>query len=280
MGDALTRRALFRRLAIGGGALALPTAAYAGYVEPDRVVLTRIDVAIPGWPRELDGLRVGQITDTHCDCDHAVERAARAATLLAGAQPDVVFLTGDFVTVRASHWAAPAAEALKPLTSAPLGAFAVLGNHDWWAGGPHWMSRSLHRLGVRVLRNESALVGRGRRVCVVGLECMCERAAQLSQALRRAPREAPRLLMIHEPDYGAVAPPGFAMQFSGHSHGGQVQLPGLGALHTPVYAKIYRDHLERAPHHPVYVSRGVGVVRPGVRLFCSPEVNVVTLRSA
>ena len=111
------RRRLIRRILLGAAALSLPTAAYAGLVGPDNLRLTRLEAPIRGWPRELDGLRVGQITDTHCDCDHALERTARAVQLLVEAAPDLVLLTGDFVTVRASYWAEPTAAALVPLAA-------------------------------------------------------------------------------------------------------------------------------------------------------------------
>ena len=142
------------------------------------------------------------------------------------------------------------------------------------------MERALRKRGVHVLRNSAAPIGRDRSTWVVGLDCMCQHAQRLDRALHRAPSNRPKILVIHEPDFARDAPPGFAIQFSGHSHGGQVRLPGIGALQTPRFARIYTDGLERAPNHPVYTSRGVGVVAPRVRLFCDPEVNLITLRSA
>ena len=84
---------------------------------------------------------------------------------------------------------------------------------------------------------------------------------------------------MHEPDYADEAPPGFALQLSGHSHGGQIRIPGLPAFHCPKYGRHYPEGLRQGPHHPVYTTRGVGTIGPPIRLFCPPEVTVLTLRS-
>ena len=84
------------------------------------------------------------------------------------------------------------------------------------------------------------------------------------------------MLLVHEPDYADEAPPGFALQLSGHSHGGQIRVPGLPPLHVPKYSTHYPEGLQQGPHHPVYTTRGVGTTGPPIRLFCPPEVTVLT----
>lgn len=275
-----SRRRLLRRAFVGGMALSLPTAVYAGHLGADHLVLREREVPLAAWPRELDGLRVGQITDTHCDCDRALGRVFRAVRMLLDAKPDIVLLNGDYITYKAHIWARHAVAAFQPLATAPLGAYAVLGNHDYWAGPLHWMRDALPAVGIRLLRNEAARIGPGGAAWLVGLDCVCEHRQNVDRALRGVPKSAPRVLLVHEPDYAQDSPPGFAIQFSGHSHGGQARLPLLGWNHTPMYARIYRDGLEQAPHHPVHTSRGVGTVGPQMRFCCDPEVNVVTLRRA
>src|SRR6185503_9337482 len=126
-------RRRFLRCALGTSFLCIPTGLYAHEMEPEDLVVARQDVQIPGWPRELDGLRVGHISDTHCDSERAVDRTARAAKLLRALNPDLVVLTGDYITHYPHIWAEPASVAPSPLADAPRGAFAVLGNHDGWA---------------------------------------------------------------------------------------------------------------------------------------------------
>jgi hypothetical protein len=89
-----------------------------------------------------------------------------------------------------------------------------------------------------------------------------------------------KLLLIHEPDYADEAPASFALQFSGHSHGGQVRIPGLAPIIVPKYSRRYPEGLQRARHHMVYTTRGVGMVGPKFRLFCPPEVAVIRLTRA
>jgi uncharacterized protein len=274
-----SRRRFLRRLLFGGLVLGVPTAGYAHELEPERIQVVTLDVPIPGLPPEAHGLRIGHMSDTHCDSPRAVERAARAARLLMAQKPDVVCLTGDYITHQARSRMAPAADALRPLSEAPQGAFAILGNHDWWAGDPDFVTTVLHRVGFTVLRNASAPI-RGTGVWAVGLEQRCDSRQNPTLALHGVPRDALRLLLIHEPDYADESPAGFALQLSGHSHGGQVRIPGLPPPIVPRYSRRYPEGLRRGPRHLVYTTRGVGMVGPKFRLFCPPEVAILRLVSA
>jgi len=273
-------RRRFLRWTLGSTLLCGSTAAYGRWIETERLTVTNLDVRVEGWPRASAGLRVGQLSDMHCDCDRAVERTARAARLLMEQKPDVVFLTGDYITVDPHRWSAPCADALAPLAAAPGGVFAILGNHDHWAADPDEVARQLHRVGFTVLRNRSAPLKNAPGIWVVGLEDRCEKKQDPARALRNVPGRALKLLLIHEPDYADEAPPEFALQFSGHSHGGQIRVPGLPALRTPLYARRYVEGLEQAKHHRVYTTRGVGVIGPRFRLFCPPEATLLRLGPA
>jgi hypothetical protein len=172
---------------------------------------------------------------------------------------------------------AAAAAALRPLADVPHGAFAVLGNHDWWSGDPDYVADQLHSVGFTVLRNRSAPVKGSKELWVVGLEQRCDNLQDPVRALQGVPEDAVKLLLIHEPDFADEAPPGFALQFSGHSHGGQVRIPGLPPLIVPTYSRHYPEGLRQAPYHRVYTTRGVGMVSPRFRLCCPPEVAVIRL---
>jgi uncharacterized protein len=250
---------------------------YGHEIEPDGLVVARLDVHITGWPHDLAGFRVGHLSDTHCDSDRAVARAHRAAMLLKAQTPDVVFLTGDYITTDPHRWSAAAANALAPLASNGCRVFAVMGNHDGWAGDPAHVQECLENRGFSVLLNQSAALDSARRVWVVGLDYRCDDRQNPSRALRGVPADAIKLLLIHEPDYADECPPGFSLQFSGHSHGGQVRIPGLPPLLAPTYGRTYSEGLQAAKFHRVYTTRGVGVVGPKFRLFCPPEVALIRL---
>jgi len=214
------RRRFLRRLFFGGLIVLPPTAVYARLYEPDHLRVARVDVPIAGLPAEADGLRIGHISDPHCDSRHAMMRAARAAHLLMGEKPDVVFMTGDYVTTKPGECIPYMAKMLRPLAAAPRGSYAVLGNHDWWAGDPDGVEKQLTQTGFTVLRNRSVPLKGIKDVWIVGLDQRCNGHQNVNKALHGVPAGATKLLLIHEPDYADEAPEGFALQFSGHLDNG------------------------------------------------------------
>lgn len=276
------RRRFLRTAALGALALS-GTALYAGEAEPEHLEVVQRDVKLTDWPVSAAGLRVGQLSDLHCQSDRAVARTQRAVRLLLDQKPDIVFLTGDFVS-SSSHYVLACMEALGAVTSVPRGVFAVLGNHDW--GGRHpgqrpaYVTRELERIGISVLRNRSVQLPGNPGVWLVGLDPRSMGAHDPERALRHVPQNAVKLLLVHEPDFADEAPPGFALQFSGHSHGGQIRLPGLPPLHCPNYGQHYPEGLQQAKNHPVYTTRGIGMIGPQMRFCCPPEVTVLTLYPA
>jgi len=274
----LRRRLIKSALAIGF--LGLPSAGYAHYVEPDSIRVAKLEVPLKGWPDSKDGFKIGHISDLHADSERAVKRTQEAVLILESQKPDAVFITGDYITRRARPYMDDCAEALGVLAKSRHGAYAVLGNHDWYAGDADTIAQALKDFGIKVLINESAPLRGIKRVQIVGLGPMSYSAQRPELALANAPNNALKLLLIHEPDFADESPEGFAMQFSGHSHGGQIRIPGLPPVHTPVYARIYKEGLEQGKSHPVYTTRGVGMVGPQFRFCCPPEVSVITLRSA
>ena len=253
----------------------LGTGVYASEWEPDHIEVVHHDVFLVGWPRSAAGLRVGQLSDLHCQSLAAVARTARATRLLLAQKPDVVFLTGDYVSSQHGiGWATACANALAPLARARRGAFAVLGNHDW--AGPERVTRELTRVGFTVLRNRSARLPGTPDVWVVGMDSRSLNAQDPIRASAGVPDGAVKLLLMHEPDYADEAPLGFALQLSGHSHAGQIRIPGL-PLRCPKYGRKYPEGLQQTTRYPVYTTRGVGMMGPQMRLCCPPEVTVLTV---
>ncbi|MBV9848154.1 MAG: metallophosphoesterase [Armatimonadetes bacterium] len=261
------------------------TAAYGERVEANDLQVVHQDIAVAGWPAGTPPLRVGQLSDLHCDRAAALARARRAAEMLRAQRPDVVFLTGDYISEKPLRWAAPAAQALAPLTAVPGGVFCILGNHDWtnfrWRPGDAGIvARALSEVGFTVLRNDAAPLPQAPGVWLIGLDDRFAGKQDVARALRDVLPGACKILLVHEPDYADEAPPGFALQLSGHSHGGQIRLPGLPPLHVPKYSTHYPEGLQQGPHHPIYTTRGIGMIGPQMRLFCPPEVTVLNLHAA
>ncbi len=269
-----SRRRFLKTAAVGAVAVLGP-GVYASDWEPDHPQIVHQAVSLAGWPKAAAGLRIGQLSDLHCQSEAAVARADRAARLLLAQKPDVVFLTGDYISDRHGVvWAAACADALAPLAAVRHGVFAVLGNHDW--AGPEEVTQELRRVGFTVLRNGSVPLPGVPGAWLVGVDSCSARAEKPFQAMAGVPADAVKLFLMHEPDYADMAPPGFALQLSGHSHGGQIRLPGVAA-HYPEFGRKYPEGLNQARHHPVYTTRGVGMMGPQMRFCCPPEVTVLTI---
>jgi predicted MPP superfamily phosphohydrolase len=247
-------------------------------VEPQGLVVDETRVRLERLPRAFDGFTIGQLSDLHVGPIVPAAQVARAAEMLMACKPDLVALTGDFVSQSAQH-ARSCAEALSQLR-APFGVFAVLGNHDYWTLDAAAIVRELTRVGVRVLQNENVPMERGdARWDLIGVDDVWEKHADLERALALTPREVCRIALVHEPDFAEEAAKyAVDLQLSGHSHGGQVRLPFLGALILPWLGRKYPIGLQRAGSFTqVYTTRGVGLVSPEVRFNCPPEVTVIRL---
>jgi predicted MPP superfamily phosphohydrolase len=265
---------------LGGVGLAVAAAtAVDQRGEADALTVTHVDVPLARWPASAKPMTLGLLADMHCENDHAVERTARAAQMLRAESPDVVMLAGDFNSAWPSIWTPKAALALTPIADAPGGVFCVLGNHDWSGGGQDITPQIMGQLGFTFLRNQAAPVKTIPGLWVVGLDDLYYGRADIESAMQGVPSDACKLLLVHEPDFADQSPPGFALQLSGHSHGGQICLPGLPPLHVPEYSTHYPEGLRQGPHHPVYTTRGIGTTGPPVRLFCPPEITVLHLHS-
>jgi predicted MPP superfamily phosphohydrolase len=256
----------------------LATLALARHRWPYRPRLERIEVRLPAGHEALAGLRIGFVTDTHVGPFIRGDDVRRACDLLAAARPDLLLLGGDYIS-ESSRYADEAARALAPLAAAaPLGALAVLGNHDYSVGGAR-MQAALEAQGIRVLRNEAVAVTRGAgTVLVAGIDETLLGSPDPGGTLAQVPAGAAALALWHEPQFAEqAAAHGAFLQLSGHTHGGQVVLPVVGAVGLPIHGDRHVVGWSDAAGMPVYTSRGVGIYRPPLRFRCAPEVTLVTL---
>lgn len=269
----LTRRDALRAMVASGVGLATGTVAYG--VAYERHHLVRVDAEIPvsGLPPALDGLRIGLITDIHHSATVSADAISRAVTTLKMAQPDLVVLGGDYVTFGNRAYVEPVAELLTPLSGASFGSFAVLGNHD----DDRDMPAALSRRGFTVLKDQHTRISiRGEKVDLVGIRYWTRTVSHLTRVLKGTGPTT--ILLAHDPRrLTQAALLDVPLVLSGHTHGGQALLPGVGAIAArefPVLAGFAREG-----NTSLFVSRGVGTVYVPVRINCPPDVAMLILRS-
>ncbi len=248
------------------------------------LVETRAEVHPRGWPKELDGLKIALISDIHAGSPYVGKTRIRDLVLrVNAAEPDVIVLLGDYViqTVVGGRFMPPETLAgiLKDL-KAPLGVYAVLGNHDWWLDGPR-VRAALAAQGIKVLENENVRVKtRGTAFSLLGLADHIERSPNPDAPLAGVPAQEPVIALIHEPDYFPEMPERIALTLAGHTHGGQVRLPLLGAPVVPSrFGQRYARGLIKEGEKLLYVTTGVGTSIMPVRFNVPPEYVLLTLRA-
>jgi predicted MPP superfamily phosphohydrolase len=279
----IVSRRLFLRTLLSGtaGAAGLAAAAgYARYVEPRSLRVDRVYVPLAGLSPRFEGLRIVQLSDFHLGPFVPVKHVRRAVRLANSLEPDLIVVTGDFVSV-ARRYVEPAVDVTGEL-SAPLGVFAVLGNHDFWVA-PRMITSLLRQAGIIVLRNEAVSISRGgARLQLAGVDDIWARADDIGKALAGVEPDEPTILLCHNPDLAPEAPSrGVSLLLAGHTHGGQVRLPVFGPLVVPSkYGKLWAAGLHHVGPMLLYVNRGIGVIPPPVRFLCPPEVTLLELRCA
>jgi predicted MPP superfamily phosphohydrolase len=264
--------------AAGAAALSGVEAYQARYVNPYSPKLERVSIPLRPEHARLAGLRIGFITDTHVGPFISADDLARATNLIAAEQPDLILFGGDFVS-ESPRYIGPAIEVVRQLVSETLlGGFAVLGNHDMYVSAAK-VTAALEGAGVPVLRNRAASVAfRGETLWIAGIDETLMGRPDPPVAFGQVPADAAAIALWHEPQFAEhAAAEGAFLQLSGHTHGGQIRLPGVGPVGLPVHGKRYVMGLNHVDRMAIYTARGVGVYRPPLRFNCPPEVTVITL---
>ena len=222
------------------------------------------------------------ISDLHAGAPHVGERKVeRIVDKTNGAKPDLVALVGDYAdpSFPLGEPIGPerVAELLGDL-SAPLGVFAVLGNHDWYHYGGR-PADALRRQGIEVLENDAVAVEhRGSVLWVAGLADMRERRADVTTALAMVPDGQPLIALTHDPDMFPQLRDRAAVTLAGHTHGGQINLPLVRRAAAPTKHGYTGGEVREGGGY-MYVSRGVGTTGLPVRLAAPPEIALLCLRA-
>lgn len=234
------------------------------------------EVPVPRWPKVFDGLTIVQLSDIHIGKyihkDYLRFVVAEAKKL----KPDLFVLTGDFVSFT-KH--IPIMEGLLKGFKAKLGVYALLGNHDHWAGA-HAVRQALEKDGIRVLQNEwVSLKIKGKKLALMGVDDKWS-GEKNDEALLKAKGDA-KILLAHQPDHLYLAhQTGAHFQISGHCHGGQICFPVIGPLVVPANeGRKYAGGFHQEKQTVIYINRGIGCFPP-LRTYCNPEVVKFVLKPA
>jgi uncharacterized protein len=271
----LTRRAALKGVLAATVGTVTGTATYGVAYERHHLGVTQAMLPVTGLPAALEGVRIALLTDIHHSRLVGADDVQRAVQLAMAQRPDLIVLGGDYVTFGDRAFVNPVAELLAPL-HAPHGVFAILGNHD----DDKDMPGALLRKGFTVLKDQrTRLTLRGEALEVAGIRFWTRRAADLARVLRNAHDTV--LLLAHDPRrLTEAAQLNVPAVLSGHTHGGQVVLPGVGAVATKAARFPILEGVGRRDNTSIFVSRGLGTVYVPVRINCPPEVALVTLTRA
>ncbi len=286
----LTRRRLFTSAAGFAGLSAAAIGIYAAGIEPLGLVVTRYAPNPPGWPAGRK-FTISVIADLHAGGpDMTVPHIRHIVDTANGLQSDLVVLLGDFKAWYRFHtepvadpiWAGELAR-----LAAPLGTWAILGNHDWWHD-LNGVRNALAQVKIPLLENDAVLLGApGQKFWLAGLgDQLAHRIGHgqfrgednLPGTLARIRTDDPVLLLAHEPDIFTKVPDRVALTLAGHTHGGQIRVPLIWPHFVPSKygARFAYGHIVEDDRHLI-VSGGLGTSVVPARLGVPPEVVHITL---
>lgn len=271
------RREFLKRVTVWGAGLGAGSFAWAN-IEPNWVEVERVRLSLPRLPEAFHGCRIAQVSDIHMDGWMTRDRLADIVERVNRLEPDLVALTGDFVSYKPQKFVEGLADALAALKPKEA-TIAVLGNHDHWTK-PKLVRETLKKCGVEELKNRVLPLRRGGdRLHLAGVDDIWSGEPDLDAVVKQVPKGEACILLAHEPDFAdeAAATGRFGLQLSGHSHGGQVCMPLFGPLVLPKYGRNYPSGLYEIDGMTLYTNRGVGMVGPHVRFNCRPEITLFTL---
>ena len=287
-------RRQFLKYSFTAGAIASCSVAAQGWIiEPNWVDITKIEMPIKGLGTNFNGKTIAHISDMHLDSQESKEYLLKCAKLINSLKPDITVLTGDFVTfTTARKYIDDLIEIFDELNS-PLGNFACLGNHDYGVysrlsnklpGAAEHIDEKTQKSSVTILKNAAQSIEiENQKLWIVGLGDYWARDSKQEIAFENVPENEPSITLLHNPD--AIEE---TVKFKpnailcGHTHGGQVRIPFVGAIILPVLNRKYDAGKFDVNGCFAYVNRGLGTL-PGIsgsiRLNCRPEITLYTLKS-
>lgn len=258
---------------------------WAFVIEPDRLTIKEETIALSNLPSQLDKLKIVAISDIHGGAAFITESKLQEIVRLTNEQqPDLIVLLGDFVSQESDDHSQLKMEIetiAKNISGfkAKYGVYAVLGNHDWWANGKK-VQKALEDNGIKVLENDAErIIVNGQTLWLLGIpDYWTRQPINLPQAMRNIDSPAPIIAITHNPDVFPELPTAISLTIAGHTHGGQVNFPFIGAPIVPSeYKQRYvAGHIVEEGKH-LFVTTGVGTSGLAIRFRVPPEIVVLTL---
>lgn len=256
---------------------------YVRYFEPSQLEVNRYTYKSPIIPKSFNGVKILQFSDTHIGHYYDIDKFKTLIKKINKEEPDLVFFTGDLIDSPDQY---KEGDSLVPLLSsiqAPLGKFAIYGNHDHGGYGTETYKKIMELSGFSLLMNSySAIQILGEQIYVAGLDDYMLGRPDFEETLRDIPSDTFTIFLAHEPDVAKVSQSyPVHLQLSGHSHGGQIKIPFLGPIVTPPYATEYIEGFYEIGQVPLtlYVNKGLGTTRVPFRFLSKPEITIFTLKS-
>ena len=258
---------------------------YAKHIEPHRLEINQVPVRKHGLPKGLSGLKIVQFSDTHIGFQYGLKELEKHIQTINDLQPDIICFTGDLLDEPHTFSTPDLIVPILQQLNAPFGKFAVYGNHDHGGNGTRLYKSIMEKSGFQVLLNTNKRISLpdGSLLYIAGIDDAMLGRPDISASMKEIPDHAFTIILSHAPDLAdSISGQSTAsMQLSGHSHGGQVQLPWLGPLITPPYGSKYLEgSYQVSANHPLelYVNRGLGTTRMPLRFGSIPEITLFTLQ--
>jgi len=279
----ISRRKFIKRSLKIGTLLFLGTFNYSLFQGSKSIEITRLDIKVTNLPDNFENLTITQISDLHSGRFVNFELIKKSVKMVNELNSDIVMITGDFIEkfyYREEH-IRPCMQELA-LIQPNEGVYAVLGNHDH-RRDPEKITEELQKVGICVLRNENKRLRRGNSaIRILGVDDLVMEKDDMEKTLDGVSRHEVKILMSHSPDIAENHKlRGIDLILSGHTHGGQICFPLIGAPQTRIvsaYGQKYISGLVQYNDIQIYVNRGIGSGFPPARFMCKPEITVFTLR--
>lgn len=280
----LTRRAWIRTMVYSSFLLTGATACFSS----KRLEIVRADLFLKGLPKKADGLKIGVMSDFHAGASATRENIFHSIAIVNEEKPDLIALLGDYMDVQFSHNSknienkAYIFDALQKL-EAPLGIYAVLGNHDHYIDAA-FVQEQLSRLPAVILNNQSVTLDNG--LAVAGVDDLVEGSADPLKAIKKLSHKSTTLLLSHNPDVNLQLrrDDRVSLVISGHTHGGQIRIPFIDwAPWVPCSDKKYKVRsglIRETENRWTFVTKGIGTGAVPMRVACPPDVGILRLRRA
>jgi hypothetical protein len=255
---------------------------YGSKIEPNWIEVVPIQLTIPNLTPAFEEFKIVQISDLHLSRFMPDKRLDRIIKLVNQQQPDAIAITGDIITEGQSVNFQRIEEKLSQLVS-KSGTLAVLGNHDHWSKATDKLKQALVHSNIINLDNQVYVIERGtEKLAVAGIDDPFWGQGDLDKVIPQLPDDNAAVLLVHEPDYleKIAKTHKFALQLSGHSHGGQIRIPFLAPLVLPYGGKRYFVGLNQVEDTVEYTNRGLGMTGLPFRFNSRPEITVFTLHTA